>query len=170
MTMSEIAIEKLREALGRAEGRHVLFGGRGVQLFEVEELEEAQAGFRTGSEGQDLCSPHEGDWHPDWVVIGEEDLCSDPLFVDAGTVGFPVFTAMVGEGAWTPTQVAGDFDGFLRALDRVAAISEGRETEEELEDKPLSLEERNEVLKGIGEDNPDLDTRFWESWLEGPGF
>jgi hypothetical protein len=47
-----------------------------------------------------LTGQSEGDWKPNWLVIGFEDLCGDPLFVDIESAGFPVFTAAHGMENW----------------------------------------------------------------------
>ena len=99
-------------------------------------------------------------------MIAHEDELGDPIFTDLAADQLPVFTAAHGEGVWEPVQIADSFDGFLAGLAAVAAVSGGREHPVGLEENPLSDEDRQRVLRTIGEANPNSNLEFWELWLK----
>ena len=57
-------------------------GYRAVTLFSEAELEDAQIGYSIGEGGEDVTGESDGDWRANWLVIGDEDVCGDPIFVD----------------------------------------------------------------------------------------
>ena len=83
-----------------------------------------------------------GDWRESWLVIGYEDECGDPIFIDAAGPEFAVYTAAHGTGDWVPDPVATSFANFVRALTLVKNLSVGRETPVERETIPISTNER----------------------------
>ena len=86
-------------------------------------------------------------WKESWFVIGYEDLCGDPIFVDLAKPEFPVFTAAHREGDWSPEMIASSFQGLIEALQEVNRLSEGRENPVKLERNPISAVERERVLR-----------------------
>lgn len=89
-----------------------------IWLAEPHVLDKMQLGYRIhGISGEDLTGTAEGDWQPDWVVIGE-GLCSDPLFVNINEFdqGFPVYTAEHGAGSWEALKVADSVAAFVKIL------------------------------------------------------
>ena len=143
----------------------VSFGSTTVNLFRTDELKEAQVGYSVGEHGESFTGEEEGDWRQQWFVIGYEDLCGDPIFVDLSNSELPVFTAAHGEGPWLPELIASSFNGFIKALEEVNAVSEGRQTPVELERNPLSASQREHALKKIAEANPHASLEFWAVWL-----
>lgn len=131
------------------------FGYRTVQVYDPDELEEAQLGYRVDPEGRDLTGTNEGDWRPEWLVIAYEDELGDPLFADTSAPGLPVYTATHGEGDWTPELVADTFEGFVAALSEVASAP----------DDPLSTRQRHALVKRIRKINPTASLDWWEAWL-----
>jgi len=93
---------EVRESLPSTE---VSFGCGGIKLFSLAEIENGQLGYSVAPDGRSLCSGETGAWQPNWVVIGYETACGDPLFIDIRGAALPVFTAIHGEGAWEPVQV-----------------------------------------------------------------
>jgi hypothetical protein len=79
-------------------------------------------------EGQSLIGDKKGDWRGHWVIIGYAEQCGDPIFIDKSAANFPVYTAVHGEGSWSPEQIAASLDGFSKALSTVARIARGRES------------------------------------------
>ena len=115
----------------------VSFGHTTVTLFMANELKDAQVGYRVSDSGEPFTGEEEGDWKDSWLVIGYEDLCGDPIFVDFATPEFPVFTAAHGEGDWSPEMIASSFQGFTQALQEVKRLSEGRNNPVKLEHNPV---------------------------------
>lgn len=140
----------------------VSFGYTTVTLHPFTALPEAQQGYGIVPEGQNT------DWRPEWVVIGDEDLTGDPLFIDTEDEGFPVHTAAHGMGAWSSRLVAISFSHLVEALQLVSRAARGRETPVALEGNPLPEAEREAVLSSIRTNNPGADLSFWEVWLAPP--
>jgi hypothetical protein len=143
----------------------VSFGYRTVHVFRPSELKSGQLGYSVGPNGESLTGNMKGDWLPHWIVIGREDLCGDPLFIDSSSERFPVFTAMHGKGEWDAKQIADSLQGFWRALLVVAALSKNRENPTSLEKNPLTQFEKDAALTAIGRENAGGDIEFWEIWL-----
>ncbi len=123
--MSE-SLSRFHEALSRVEPRSVAMGYREVRLFAPEELESAQLGYSCGPNGEDLTGRERGDWRPFWLVFASEDELGDPIFVNLGRSPWPVFTAMHGDGSWTPVMLADSFETFTRAFAAAGALSDRR--------------------------------------------
>lgn len=92
---------------------------------------------------------NEGDWNPNWLVIGHEDLCGDPIFVDLSHSTLPVFTAAHGQDRWDKELLASTFGGFVLALNEVDRISKNRRNPVELKRNPLSPGEKETLLRQI---------------------
>jgi len=60
-----------------------------VYLHSVEELDDAQVGYSADPAGRTLVGTEEREWRERWLVIGSEDLCGDPLFVDVSVDACP---------------------------------------------------------------------------------
>jgi hypothetical protein len=144
----------------------VSLGSTRVYLFKDNEIEEAQIGYGIDNKGSSLTGTVEGYWKESWLVIAYEDLCGDPIFIDIHKKGFPVYTAIHGEGTWDPENIATSFENFTKALTYIIEISKDRENPVKLENNPLSVVEKESVLKRIHSDNEGIDAGFWEDWLE----
>lgn len=143
----------------------VSLGYTTVAIFSESELEEAQVGYSVSDSGETLTGEKKGDWKKSWLVIGSEDLGGDPIFVDLNVPELPVFTAAHGEGEWTPVMIAGSFEGFVKALEEIERISNGRRNPAQLQRNPLLDGELERVLRRIAEFNPNASLEFWESWF-----
>jgi hypothetical protein len=87
------------------------YGVGAIVLFNPAELAEGQIGYSITPDGTTLIGDGDGDWHYDWLVIGHEDACGDPIFMSV-VPPYPVFTAIHGEGSWDEKQVAPSLDKF----------------------------------------------------------
>lgn len=144
----------------------VSFAYHTVRLFPAEELKESQLGYRVGDSGEDLTGEDVGDWKRSWLVIAYEDLLGEPLFIDLGADGWPVYTAAHGTGAWNPILVASSFRAFIESLEEVQRVSKGRSNPVEAGRNPLPDSERQRVLSKIAELNGQAVLEFWESWFQ----
>jgi hypothetical protein len=144
----------------------VSLGYTNVRLFHADALVDAQVGYSVTESGESLTGDKEGDWLPSWFVIGGEDLCGDPLFVDLANPDLPVVTAPHGEGDWHPVTIASSFNGFVAALEEVRVLSEGRENPMKLKNNPILSFQREQTLMAIAEANPNNSLEFWEKWLD----
>ena len=143
----------------------VSLGWETVILFSLQELNQAQVGYSNDGKGNSLIGTAEGDWLVNWLVIGYEDLCGDPIFIDIGVGGFPVYTAMHGTGEWRPKLIALSFANFIQGLEYIKDVSAGRETPVAIEINPLPSDSCERILKLIENENQGVSLEFWEAWL-----
>jgi hypothetical protein len=146
--------ETYRKLRGAVPFDKVSIGYGSIELVPANRLASAQQGYANG------------DWQAEWLVIGHEGLCGDPLFIDTEDDDFPVYTADHGEGSWTARLVAFSFRHFGQILDRLHQLSRGRSNPVELERHPLSDGERIAFMEFIRRESPDVDFGFWESLFE----
>ena len=141
------------------------FGYQTLTLFSAGELEDEQIGYRISPSGEDLTGSRAGDWRSEWLVIGRDGLLGDPIFVDLTDEALPVFTAVHGEGSWSPELIATSLGGFIEALKEIESVSHGRSNPVELERNPLPAAEKEEVLQRIAEASGNASQEYWESWF-----
>ena len=127
----------------------ITIGYTTIHLLTEAELSEGQIGYSVDSEGNSFTGNNYGDWKKNWVVIGYEDLCGDPIFIDLDFEKFPVFTAIQGTGNWEQTLIADNFESFVKSLKIIAG---------------LKLKE--EILAQIKKLNQKADLEFWELLFE----
>jgi hypothetical protein len=149
----------------RAIAPELSFGYQTIRICRPEERQSMQVGYSVGMEGQSLVGGKKGDWLGHWIVIGYEEQCGDPIFIDESAPNFPVYTAMHGEGIWDPEQIAASLEGFGKALSAVTRIARGREHPVALENNPLTQSERDAALAEIPLQDQEIDLEFWENLL-----
>jgi len=140
-------------------------GYSGLRFFVESEFSDGQRRYSINDEGKSLVGEDEGDWQLGWKVIGYEESCGDPIFVDTDLDGVPVFMAIHGVGDWNPVQIADSFDAFEKTLKKVSDISVGRENPVLLEKNPIGDSESEAALGEIRQINPQSDIEFWELLL-----
>ncbi len=141
--------------------------GCGIKLLSVAEVEDGQIGYSVGPDGKSLCSGVTGAWEPNWIVIGCETACGDPIFIDIRAVALPVFTAIHGEGTWEPTQIATSIEAFVKCIQEFSRISVGRKNPVEHDANPLSEADRTAFLRRIARVNQATTApEFWDVLLE----
>lgn len=136
----------------------VSFGHHGICLTAVAELEQAQ-------EGYGIVPDQRTTWNPEWVVIGHDEMCGDPIFIDTDDDDFPVYTAEHGAGEWRPQLIAFSFQHLIDILGQFRSFRGGRTSPAELERQPITPEEKTGLLAFIRDRNPDIDISVWEDWL-----
>jgi hypothetical protein len=136
-----------------------------VTLFADHEIHDAQVGYSIGDSGKSFVGEQVGDWKENWLVIGYEDLCGDPIFIDLSQSELPVFTAAHGEGDWNPILIGSSLDGFVQALIEVERLAQGRNNPVQLERKPLTEIECEMVLSRIAKLNRNASLEFRQNWL-----
>src|SRR5215831_739456 len=122
------------------------YGVGGVELFQPEDVPSAQLGYAVATDGKSLVGTGPGDWRSDWIVIGRETTCGDPIFVSQ-TKPHQVFTAMQGEGSWEPRVVAPDLEMFRDCLEIFRRFAHARGSPVELERNPPSEQEQTQFVK-----------------------
>ncbi|WP_431257836.1 DMP19 family protein [Roseateles chitinivorans] len=113
------------------------YGYGGICFIPLDKMAEMQIGY-SGS-----------DWNPQWLVVAQDSLCGDPIFVDRSGPGFPVLSAPHGDGVWNATPVAPSWQVFLAAVETVRPFTKGREYPVALERSPLTETERVQVLQSL---------------------
>nr|WP_175613754.1 hypothetical protein [Bacillus cereus] len=96
-----------------------------IELFNSEEIEEGQIGFRITNSGESLISDEEGSWQESWIVIGLDSYIGDPIFVDTKDIECAVYTAEHGEGMWTPVLVAESIEKVIQVVKEKKMAEEG---------------------------------------------
>ena len=159
--------DRYREIRNRLPIGEMSFGCGRIKLFGVAELEDGQIGNSVAPHGNSLCRGETGAWEPNWLVIGYETACGDPIFIDVRGVTLPVFTAIHGEGTWEPTQIALTIEAFVKCIEEFSRISVGRSNPVERDANPLSEAERTEFLHRIAQANQvSTAPEFWDVLLE----
>jgi len=143
----------------------VSLGCTTIHIYRPEELEAGQLGYSVSPLGQSLVGDEAGSWKKSWLVIGYEDACGDPIFVDRSEDGYPVYTAMHGEKSWVPLHVALSLNSFASALSALLVVAHARENPVALEQNPLTPSEKARFLNAIRQQNPKMDLDFWETLL-----
>jgi len=143
----------------------VSLGYKTVTLFAAHELHDAQIGYSISDSGDSFVGEQAGDWKENWLVIGYEELCGDPIFVDLSKSELPVFTAAHGDDDWNPVLIGSSLDGFVQALLKVKRVSQGRTNPVQLEHNPVSEIEREKLLSRIVELNQNASLEFWANWF-----
>jgi hypothetical protein len=151
------------QALGFHE---ISFGCGGLRFFSLEEIDQAQVGCSRSPQGVSFCDGEPGSWKPEWIAIGYETGLGDVIILDTSRPGFPVMTAMLGEGSWNPDDIAGSLADLAVALRAFKEVSAGREDLVALEQNPLSSEERDRATQLIRGAVGDDACIFWETLLE----
>lgn len=156
---------EIEKALKDISFQSVSFGYMAVCFYNPEQLAEAQIGYAIDPDGNSLISDEKGSWQESWLVIGHEDLCGDPIFIETAENVCPVYTSMHGAGVWEGRLIANSLQSFIDALKVILELAKGRETPVDLEAHPLPIDERNEALAEIHKLNPGASMSFWENWL-----
>lgn len=124
------------------------YGVGGIQLFRSDEVPRGQVGFAITSGGESLVGVGPGDWRPEWVVIGRETACGDPIFASEVTP-HPVFSAIHGEGSWEPKLVAPSLGVFAQCVTELQGFAAGRSSPVELDANPPTTEQQAQFLRVI---------------------
>ena len=126
----------------------------GLTIYAIGEIEKGQIGYRVDPNGNSLIG--DGDrWRHNWIVIGHEDLCGDPIFIDTESGDMPVLTAVHGQGSWESNLIAKSAVAFFASVDVVNSVRQGSSDAES-------------GLTRIAEENAgcDIDLEFWSLLLE----
>jgi hypothetical protein len=124
------------------------YGTGGLLLFTPEDVPQGQLGYTVTTDGRSLVGVGPGDWRPEWVVIGYETACGDPIFASQESP-HPVFTAMHGQGSWDPQLVAQSLEVFRDCLLLFQRFAIGRNGQLERDANLPTAEERAQYLQNI---------------------
>lgn len=143
----------------------ISFGSTTIRVYRPKELTSAQIGYSIDPKGRPLFGDKNGDWRKTWLVIGYDETCGDPIFIDTSEEGYPVYTAMIGQGRWDPVCIAVSLTAFGHTLSVIAIVAKGREYPVALEQNPLTQSEKDTALATIRKHNPRIDLEFWQTLL-----
>ncbi len=156
--------EKYRDVRALLPTDEVSFGAGGLRLLKLDEIEDGQIGYSVGRDGSALSGVKDGDWKPNWIVIGYDTACGDPLILDVSDPALPVLHDFNGQGMWNPQPVSLSIESFVASLTQFARLAAGRSTPVELDANPVTEAERKEFLAKISELNGGhVDLDFWEA-------
>lgn len=118
-----------------------------LRLHSVENLDDAQAGYRHSANG-----PHrpEPGWQPNWLVIG--DALADPIICDTNSPDAAIYMAMHGVGSWSPARVSRSLAEFLDVLSRWLSLVTSNDGALRAEDGALApkiVKSIDDVLAGL---------------------
>jgi len=136
-----------------------------IRVYRAPDLKSLQIGYSISPTGESLTGEKEGDWLKKWIVIGYGECCGDPIFIDSTAEGFPVYTAIHGEGSWNAKRIAVSLEQFGLALSAVAEAAKGRESPVLIENNPITESEKQTTLATIEHLNPGIDLEFWKILL-----
>jgi len=142
--------------------KNVSIGYTGIELVDEKDLDKNQVGYSNLPNGESLIGKENGDWKKDWVVIGYETGCGDPIFIDTSDPNFPVYTALHGEGNWNPNLISSTYHGFLQIIEKLKILATDREYPTKMEEKPMTQKEYDEFIL-FASDRGGLESAFfWE--------
>jgi hypothetical protein len=122
--------------------------GNQLYLYDPHTLRSMQVGYRWDEDETEF---DEGEWSPNWVVIG--DLGADPIIAHIDEPGTPISMDMHGNGEWSPTIIAPDLQSFLMGLsiwlDVFLIRWEGEYEDEDCGILPEVLEEFNREIRTV---------------------
>ena len=134
----------------------VSFDVGGLRLFPISALEDAQVGYSKTADGRSLVTRESGSWRANWMVIGQETCCGDPIFVDTEDARNPVFSAMHGEGSWNAQRIAISMEAFAACFEEFATIAKMRGSPVAVNQHPIEDIERAAFLSRIEQLNQGL--------------
>jgi len=141
----------------------VSFDVGGLELFPGPSLDDAQVGYSRTSDGKSLVGHDGGAWKANWMAIGRETCCGDPIFVDVEDTRLPVFTAVHGDGSWNPRQIAISIEAFAGCFQEFWHIAKSRANPVEIQAHPVEDAERAAFLSRIEQLNEGSTGQdFWE--------
>jgi hypothetical protein len=138
------------------------YGAGGIELLQSQDVPKNQVGYAVDSDGHSLVGTGQGDWRSEWVVIGHETACGDPILASQKNP-HSVFHAAHGEGAWEPILVAPSLEIFRRCLEVFRRFANGRSCPVDLEANPASVEEQSQFLAEIRQLTAE-DPGAWGFW------
>lgn len=132
-------------------------------VFAPEKLEKAQVGYSVDPAGRSLITGEEGDWQPEWIVIGYTKLIGDPIILDTDEEGQPVSYLMHGMGEWgAGSYIAGSIKQWRGA---VAKVMQFMKSHHDNSNPPITRSELDDLVSDIVEADDCADSDTWEMLL-----
>lgn len=133
-------------------------------IFYPHEIEKGQVGYSIDKEGNSLISSEEGSWQPEWIVIGYEILCGDPIIIETNEIGYPVSSLMHGMGDWNSgTYLSDAMDKFTEEIAKINQFINERSMINVV--PQITCEDLDTLIKGIIKEDKYGDYDNWRSML-----
>ena len=139
----------------------VSLGVLDLLLFSNESSKKNQTGFSIDRDGNSIFGFDEGDWQEGWYVIGIDQNCFDPIFIDLNDPNLPIYKAMTGMGCWEEKLISENYSSFLNAL----RLVEGLKTKYQFSESVPDDEAKN-FMVSIQETIGDGDLYFWGMFIQ----
>lgn len=135
-----------------------------LELFSFEQLEEAQIGYLITPDGHSLITDEEDSWDANWIVIGYETMCGDPLIIELNEKGYPVSTLIHGIGSWNGGNFLADsLENFLAIMKEINCFLTEKQVREG--NQTIIMKELIALINVIVEHNRFTDFDIWKSLL-----
>lgn len=134
-------------------------------IFHLDDLECEQVGYSIDKEGNSLISNEEGAWKSEWIVIGYEILCGDPIIIETNETGYPVSSLMHGMGDWNGGIYLSDsLDKFTDEIIKINQFISKKSMENAV--PRITCESLDNLIKEIIEEDEYGDFDNWKSMLD----
>ena len=137
------------------------FGVVDLLLFSNDNSVKYQTGFSVDREGNPLFGFDEGDWQEGWYVLGIDQSCVDPIFIDLNDPDLPIYTAMTGMGDWEEKLISENYESFLNALSLVAGLKKRYGSSDNVPDEEAQAF-MLEIQRTVGE----ADLYYWGMYIQ----
>ncbi len=161
MNLSESLKQKLSEIKSICDeiGNYI-----SIEIASFEELDKAQIGYSIASSGSSLISEEDGAWQEEWMVIGHETVCGDPIILDLSEEEYPISTLFHGMGSWEGGSfLAYSIDNFLSILHYLNQFIKDKEIDKG--NKVIFTSELKLIVDKILSENEFVDLEKWQSWV-----
>ena len=135
-----------------------------IRIFDLDDLENKQIGYSIDSDGNSLVSDEQGSWKSEWIVIGNEVLCGDPIIIDARKFGVPVSLLTHGMGDWTDgINLSESLDKFTNEIKSINNFIY-KKAEQNIVPR-ITCRELDNLIENIIKDDKYGDADNWKSML-----
>jgi len=100
------------------------------------------------------------------LVIGNEDLCGDLIFINTADKNLPVYLLYTDGSDYEPDLIAVSFENFIKILNYIREISFERKNPNALEKNPIPSNIKYSILQCIEKDNVSIYLDFWKDLFE----
>jgi hypothetical protein len=134
------------------------------KIFGLDAIEDGQIGYSMDPGGKYLVSDEEGSWKSEWIVVGYEILCGDPIIIDTKEIGFPVSSLIHGMGDWDGgIYLSESLDKFINAIRKLNKFIDEKAC---INSVPrITCDDLDNLLNKIIKEDKYGDLENWKSML-----
>jgi hypothetical protein len=107
--------------------REVSIGFTTIRIYSEAEFLSRQIGYSVDSKGSSLAGNGKGNWLEEWIVVGYDDSCGDPIFVNVNVQSYPGLHCRSRYGRMECCSDCRQFEAFRKSLNIVSDLAKGRE-------------------------------------------